>query len=167
MLSKRTHRFLLSCASLLILAATGFSQTPGIPPLPAPTVGSVAPEKVGPKATIAFTGKAPLKVGSKSGHFPLTAIRPREVVEVELQFAASWANTPLVLQAPDGGNFIGPLKDRAVAPDGTAKFRFQVADQPGLYRLLILGGGGSSTLKFWVTDPQKPGANPPVLNAGN
>lgn len=163
--SKCARRFFLVCSSILILSPPAFSET--IPPLPAPTVAPVAPEKYGPKATLAINGKTPLNLRSKDGHFPLTGIRPREMVEIKLQFPLSWASTPLVVQAPDGGNFVGPPKARVIGPDGTATFRFQVADLPGLYRLSIIGGGRSSTLKLWVTDPQKPHANPPVVSAGN
>jgi hypothetical protein len=164
---KCPQRFFLICSSILVLASPAFSETIAIAPLPAPTIAPIAPEKIGPQATISYAGTKPLKVKSKRGFFPLADIRPREVIEVELQFSAVWANTPLVVQAPDGGNLIGKSKAATIAADGTAAFRFQAGDHPGLYRLSIIGGGGSSTLKFWVADPQTPGANPPVLNARN
>jgi hypothetical protein len=174
MQSKRIRLFLLICSSLLILAVTAFSQTSPIRPLPAATVSPVLPETVGLKATIAFAGKTPLKVRSKRGHFPLMGIRPGEVADIELQFPLLWANTTLIVQPPDGGKLFGNSNTTAIAAnitaialDGSAAFRFQAGDQPGLYRVSIIGGGGNSTMKFWVADPQKPRANPPVLNAGN
>ena len=165
--SKCSRRFLFIGLSLLIQSPRVFSETVAIPPLPAPTIAPIAPERIGPQATISYAGTNALKVKSKSGFFPVADIRPLEIVEIELQFPVVWGNTPLIVQAPDGGNLIRKSKAAVIATDGTAAFRFQAGDQPGLYRLSIIGGGRNSTMKFWVANIQNPRANPPVLNIGN
>jgi len=160
--SKYTPHVLLACSLLLTLAATTLAETPDIPPLPAPTVAPVLQERIEPKATLLFNGATPLKMKGK-GAFPLTAIRPREVVEIKLEFPLAAANAPLIIQAADGGALVGSPKGVVIGADGAAAFRFQVSDQPGLYRLSINGGGSSTMLKFWVSDPQNARANPPVI----
>lgn len=163
MRSKYAPHVLLACSLLLTLAATALAETPDIPPLPAPTVAPVLQERIEPKATLQFNGATPLKLRSRGGFFPLTAIRPREVVEVKVQFPVALAKTPLIIQAPDGGELLGSSKGVVLGADGTAAFRFQVSDQPGSYRLSISGAGSNTLLKFWVSDPQNPRANPPVI----
>jgi hypothetical protein len=170
--SKRICRLLSACLSLLIWPNTAISAptVPSpviIPPVPAPTVAPALPHKAGPSATITFAGSEPFKTRSKSGLFRLTGIRPGEVVEVKLQFPSEWAKTNVVIQALDGGNVSAQAKDALVAADGSASFRFQAGNQPGLYRVSAIGGGSSSILKFWVADPKNPKANPPVLNPGH
>lgn len=160
---KYAPHVLLACSSLLTWAATTVAETVDIPPLPAPTVAPASQERIEPKATLLFHGATPLKVKSKEGLFPLTSIRPREVVEIQLQFPVASANTPLIIQAPDGGELLGAPKGVVLGADGTASFRFKVSDQPGLYRISISGAGGSTMLKFWVSDPQNSRANPPVI----
>lgn len=99
--------------------------------------------------------------------FRVAGIRPHETIDIKLQFSSEWAGTPLVLQALDGGNVSATPKNAVIAEDGTASFRFQAGDQPGLYRVSIIGAAGGSTLKFWIADPKNPKANPPVLNPGH
>jgi hypothetical protein len=164
MRSKHARRVLLAAPLFLTFTAIALAETPDIPPLPAPTVAPATAERIEPKATILFPGAAPLKVRSKGGSFPLTAIRPREVVEIKLEFPGASAGTPLIIQAPDGGEVLGAPKGVVTGAEGTATFRFQVSDQPGAYRLSIRGAGSSAMLKFWISDPQNPKANPPVIN---
>lgn len=170
--SQHIRRLLFACLSLLVWPNTAIS-TPSvlppviIPPAPAPTVAPALPSKAGPSATITFPGNAPFKTRSKSGLFRLAGIRSGEAVEIKLQFPIERANTPLVLQALDGGSLTAQPKTAVIAADGSASFRFQAGDQPGLYRVAVIAAGGNSTLKFWVADPKNPKANPPVLNPGH
>jgi hypothetical protein len=178
--SKRSLRLMLAGLAILLVAAAGFSASTTvpapiispvvaavIPPVPAPTVAPALPQKTGPSATVTFAGSTPFKTQSKSGLFRLTGIHPGEVVDIKLQFAVEWATTNVVIQALDGGNVSAQTKDSLVSADGSASFRFQAGNQPGLYRVSAIGGGGSSILKFWVADPKNPKGSPPVLNPGH
>ena len=143
------------------------AQLPEIPPLPGPTITTAPPAENGPAATLSFPGEKSLKTKSRKGRFPLAGIRPNESVEIQLQFAADWADTPITVQALDGGKVLAKAKDAIIAADGTTSFRFQAGAQPGLYRIQVITADSISTLKFWVADPENPKANPPVLNPAN
>src|SRR5437868_4114347 len=91
--------FAISVSSLQAQPSTGAdssSASPPIPPLPAPTIAPPLPEKSGPSATLTFAGTAPLQARSRSGTFRLIGIRPREAVDIKLQFSNEWVGTPLV-----------------------------------------------------------------------
>jgi hypothetical protein len=80
-------------------------------------------------------------------------------VIIQLQLADRSPESPIVVQALDGGN----VGQNAVDPDGTVSFAFQAGTQPGLYRVLVKSGGTTATLRFWVPDQQHPETNPPAL----
>lgn len=154
-------------AAICLNAPTLIAQSPDIPPLPGPTILSPPPAENGPSATIALAGKAQFKAKSRKGRFPLAGIGRLEAADIQLQFPGGWANATIIIEALDGGRVLGTPRSNVIAADGTASFRFQVGDKPGLYRILLICAGNSSTLKFWVADPENPNANPPVLNPSN
>jgi len=166
----RTNLLTFTCiAAIAVTCLDGGSllaQSPEIPPLPGPTITTEPPAENGPTATISFAGKARFEAKSAKGRFPLAGIRPNETAEIRLQFASDWANTSITVQALDGGKVSAKAKDAVIAADGTASFRFQAGAQPGLYRIVVIGAESTTTLKFWVADPENPKANPPVINPG-
>jgi hypothetical protein len=92
-------------------------------------------------------------------------LSPGETVEIQLPFFIALASRPLIVQALDGGSL---SKGEVVSgADGTTSFGFQVAVQPGLYRVLLSIGDKTATLQFWVPNPQNPAGNLPVVNSGN
>ena len=135
------------------------------PPLPEPTIAPAQSVESGPSAKMTFVGQPSFEMQSRKGRFLLAGLRPHETVDIQLQFSTRWANKSIVVQALDGGNLSTQPGNSVIAADATVSFRFQAGDQSGLYRVLVIGGGGSSTLKFWVPDPANPKANPPVVNS--
>jgi hypothetical protein len=154
------------CSANAQLPATrSNSIAPPIPPLPPPDLSLAEPvETAGPIATISFAGASAVKVQSKRGSFSLVALGPNEAVQIDLRFSPDLAKTPLSAQSLDGGRISAKTKGAMISSDGTASIGFQAGDQPGLYRVVITGGGASSILKFWVADPRNPKATPPVVN---
>ena len=76
-----------------------------------------------------------------------------DTAAIKLQFATALAGTPVIIQALDGGTVTLADPSTTVATDGTTAFQFQVADQPGLYRVLVIAGGTVSMVQFSVPAP--------------
>lgn len=128
---------------------------------PTPTPAAVDPR---PSATFTFSDATQIKTHSTRGRFRLVGLHLNEVVNIVVQFPAQWANTPLTLQALDGGNLSAQPANAVIAADGTASFQFQAGNQTGIYRVSIIGAGDNSTLSFWAVDPATSQANPAVMN---
>lgn len=103
--------------------------------------------------TITFPGAVPIKTRGSGRHFPLVGARPHQSIEIKLQFSPAFANTPVVAQALDGGSVRPASQTAALAGDGSVSLRFQAAEPPGLYRVLVNAGGTTSVLRFWVQNP--------------
>jgi hypothetical protein len=130
-------------------------------PTPTPTPAAVDPR---PSATFTFSDATQIKTHGTRGRFRLVGLHLNEVVNIVVQFPTQWANTPLTLQALDGGNLSAQPANAVIAADGTVSFQFQAGNQPGLYRVAVIGAGGNSTLSFWAVDPATSQANPAVVN---
>jgi hypothetical protein len=128
---------------------------------PTPTPAAVDPR---PSATFTFADATQIKTHSARGRFRLVGLHLNEVVNVVVQFPTQWANTPLTLQSVDGGNLSAQPANAVIAADGTVSFHFQAGNQPGIYRVAVIGAGGNSTLSFWAVDPATSQANPAVMN---
>src|SRR5919106_4698547 len=92
---------------------------------------------------ITFTNGQGIRGRGTAGRFPPVALNRLETASIKLQFAATMAGTPVIVQALDGGGLGLAADSAAIALDGTTSFQFQVADQPGLYRVLVIAGGSS------------------------
>lgn len=101
-----------------------------------------------------------VRVRGRNGPFPTIGIGAGERVDLRVDLPARFANVPLVVQALDGGR-VSP--EVFAAGVGLVQARFQAGTQPGLYRLLISGGGQSAPIHFWVANPDDPAANPIVV----
>jgi len=82
-------------------------------------------------------------------------------VNISLPVSAS-AEATVAVRPLDGGEIIGSA--RVSVTNGSASIGFQAGSQPGLYRVVVDGGGTTATLQFWVANPLNARANPPVLN---
>jgi len=69
----------------------------------------------------------------------------------------------MIAGALDGGIVTSAQTNPTIAADGTVSIQFQVASQPGLYRVVLNTGGVFTTLQFWVANSQNPLANPLAL----
>ena len=115
-------------------------------------------------ATVYFTDATQVSAHSIEGRFRMVGLHVNEAVTVVVQFPAGSANAVLAIQALDGGNISPQTPQTTIAADGTTSFQFQAGNQAGLYRISLIGAGGSSTLSFWAADPASQQPNPPVAN---
>jgi hypothetical protein len=119
---------------------------------------STLPAQADPPAlsdVITFANGQGIRGRSTAGRFPPVALNRLETASIKLQFAATMAGTPVIIQALDGGGLGLAADSAAIALDGTTSFQFQVADQPGLYRVLVIAGQAVSMVQFEVP-PQGP-----------
>jgi hypothetical protein len=120
-------------------------------PLPAQTTPTPSPAPPRVSATITFANGASITVRSNSQEkFRLVGILPGETVNIQLQLPPRFVNTPVAVQALDGG--IVPVHV-PIATNGTAALAFHAGVQPGLYRILLTAQGRSTLLQFLVPNP--------------
>jgi hypothetical protein len=140
-------------------------QTPRViaesPPLP---TASPNTSDLRPSATFTFADGTNVTTRSAKGRFRPVGLHLNEVVGVSVQFPGEPANTPVTIQALDGGNLPLAFANAVIASDGTVSFQFQAGNKPGLYRVSVIGAGGNSTLSFLAADPNNPQPNRPVVN---
>jgi len=56
--------------------------------------------------------------------------------DVALQFPASLTNKSVTIEAPDGGAL--NTNSATIGTDGSLGFSFQVSDQPGVHRVIVI-----------------------------
>ena len=73
---------------------------------------------------------------STTGKFEPVTVDPSASSDVALQFPISMANKPVSVEALDGGT----LNSNSTMIDGSGglAFSFQVSDQPGVHRVLVI-----------------------------
>jgi hypothetical protein len=162
MLPKHAPTALLAGLLVLISALPALAQSSDIPPPPEPSNGPALAVPESPIVTITFPNAKSVQDRSRGRQYGIVGIRPNEVVDIALEFSPQWAHRLLAIEALDGGRILAQ-RSATVAADGSASVRFQVGNDPGLYRLSITGAGAPALLRFWVPDPQNPRANPTVL----
>ena len=106
-----------------------------------------------PSDVITFASGQATRSHSAAGQFSPVSLNPLETAAIKLQFAATLAGAPVIVQPLDGGSVGLTDQSAAVAADGTTSFQFQAADQPGLYRVLVIAGGAVSMVQFSVPSP--------------
>jgi hypothetical protein len=100
---------------------------------------------------ITFGDGGEIQEYSIKGKFAPVALNALETTDVRLQFSTSLAGAPVIMQALDGGGLSG--ESATIDDTGTASFQFQAADQPGLYRILVIAEGTVSMVQFEVPNP--------------
>jgi hypothetical protein len=95
---------------------------------------------------------------STTGKFQPVTVDPSATSDVALQFPASLASKPVVVQALDAGTLSG--NSATIDASGNLSFSFQVTDQAGVYRVIVIdpNAGEDSTaivgvVQFEVPDP--------------
>ena len=73
---------------------------------------------------------------SSTGKFESVTVDPSATSDVALQFPASLANKPVAVEALDGGTLSG--NSATIGADGSLSFSFQVTDQPGVHRVIVI-----------------------------
>ena len=76
--------------------------------------------------------------GSTTGKFEPVTVDPIASSDVALQFPLSMANKPVVVEALDGGAVTSASPTPTIAADGSLSFSFQVTDQPGVHRVIVI-----------------------------
>jgi len=73
---------------------------------------------------------------SSTGKFETVTVDPSATSDVALQFRASLASMPVVVQALDGGQL--STNSTTIDANGMLAFSFQVSDQPGVHRVIVI-----------------------------
>lgn len=73
---------------------------------------------------------------SGTGKFEPVTIDPSATSDVALQFSMSMANKVVSIAALDGGTVTSG--STAIETDGSLSFSFQVTDQPGVHRVVVI-----------------------------
>jgi hypothetical protein len=74
--------------------------------------------------------------GSATGKFEPVTVDPSASSDVALQFPVSMASKSVSIAALDGGTMTSG--STAIGADGSLSFSFQVSDQPGVHRVVVI-----------------------------
>ena len=74
--------------------------------------------------------------GSTTGKFEPVTVDPSASSDVAMQFPLSMASKSVTIAALDGGAVWS--SSTAIGADGSLSFSFQVTDQPGVHRVLVI-----------------------------
>jgi hypothetical protein len=75
---------------------------------------------------------------SSTGKFQPVTVDPSATSDVALQFPASLASKPVVVQPLDGGQLGIDGNSATIDQNGMLAFPFQVTDQPGVHRVIVI-----------------------------
>jgi hypothetical protein len=73
---------------------------------------------------------------SSTGTFTPVTVDPSATSDVALQFPASLTNKSVAIEALDGGTLSS--NSATIGTDGALGFSFQVTDQPGVHRVVVI-----------------------------
>lgn len=73
---------------------------------------------------------------SSTGTFTPVTVDPSATSDVALQFSASLTNKAVVIQALDGGTL--STNSAIIDTNGSLAFWFQVTEQPGVHRVIVI-----------------------------
>src|SRR5262249_13146839 len=74
--------------------------------------------------------------GSTTGKFEPVPVDPGATSDVALQFPVSMASKSVSIAAPDGGTLT--TNSITIDTNGNIAFSFQVSDQPGVHRVIVI-----------------------------
>jgi hypothetical protein len=75
---------------------------------------------------------------TSTGQFQSVAVDPSSTSGVNLQFPNSMASKPVAIQALDAGTVTSDGGTPSIGADGSLSFSFQVTDQPGVHRVIVI-----------------------------
>ena len=73
---------------------------------------------------------------TSTGKFEPVTVDSFTTSDVALQFPASFTNRSVVIEAPDGGTL--STNSTTIDTNGNLSFSFQVTDQPGVHRVMVI-----------------------------
>jgi hypothetical protein len=95
---------------------------------------------------------------STTGKFEPVTVDPSASSDVALQFPVSMASKPVAIQPLDGGTLTSTSS--TIGADGSLSFSFQVSDQPGMHRVIVIDSNADdesphivALLQFEVPSP--------------
>jgi hypothetical protein len=99
---------------------------------------------------------------SSTGTFQAVTVEASATSSVTLQFPQSQAGKPVIVQSPDGGTLSGiDPNSAAIGQDGSLSATFQVADQPGIYRVMVIDPNAGADSPYIIGMVQFVVPNPP------
>lgn len=139
-------------ASCFLFVAHSDAQSPTPETSPPPLASDGIPT-----ASIMFPNGRSLQLSGGGGRFPLVSGIPGQNLTIQCRIPPSLAPS-LVILPLDGGKvtLLSPP-----TPDGLTTVQFQPKSQPGLYRVMVALGTYTTTLQFWIPNPE--GDNPATL----
>jgi hypothetical protein len=75
---------------------------------------------------------------SSTGTFATVTVDASANSDVQLQFSASLASKTVAVGALDGGTLSSGGGTSSIGGDGSLSFSFQVSDQPGVHRVIVI-----------------------------
>ena len=75
---------------------------------------------------------------TSTGSFETVTVDASASSDVALQFPASLANKTVAVAALDGGSVTSGGGTSSIDRDGALSFSFQVSDQPGVHRVIVI-----------------------------
>lgn len=75
---------------------------------------------------------------SSTGSFETVTVDPSASSDVSLQFPQSLAGKTVSVQPLDGGTLTSGGGTSSIGGDGSLSFSFQVSDQPGVHRVIVI-----------------------------
>jgi hypothetical protein len=73
---------------------------------------------------------------SSTGTFQAVTVDASSTSDVALQFSTTMANKSVAIQPLDGGTLTS--NSTTIGTDGSLSFSFQVTDQPGVFRVVVI-----------------------------
>jgi hypothetical protein len=92
--------------------------------------------EVAKSAEITPAGEEVVVDDSDAGKFEPVTVDQSTTSDVALQFTASFINKPVAVEAPDGGTL--STNSATIDTNGNLAFSFQVSDQPGVHRVIVI-----------------------------
>jgi hypothetical protein len=96
-----------------------------------------------------------------TGEFQPVTVDPSGTSDVALQFSPSKAGQPVLVQPLDGGTLGIDGQSATLDANGTLSFPFQVTDQPGVYRVIVIDPNAGDDSPYVIGVVQFEVPNPP------
>ncbi len=94
------------------------------------------PDLVVAKSAEITTADEELVDDNDAGKFEPVTVDRSTTSDVALQFPASFTNKTVAIEAPDGGTL--STNSATIDTNGNLAFSFQVSDQPGVHRVIVI-----------------------------
>jgi hypothetical protein len=87
---------------------------------------------------------------SSTGSFEAVTVEASANSDVKLQFPMSLASKTVTVAALDGGTLTSGGGTSSIGADGLLSFSFQVSDQPGVHRIIVLDSNAEGDAPYII-----------------